>query len=170
MEDTNSRSEQTLNEEINRFENPSLTEAERMEANERFNRWADGSMGRNGRLDDERLARFMEGKLGNMQDIMKRGEEMRSWNGHIRKVEPKQNEDMVSRKEYDELIQEIYDTTDFAARVDLMRQAEDKLMETNAVVPLYFYNDIYLQKPNVTGIYTSLNQNKYFMYAEKKAE
>lgn len=78
-----------------------------MEANERFNRWADGSMGRNGRLDDERLARFMEGKLGNMQDIMKRGEEMRSWNGHIRKVEPKQNEDMVSRKEYDELKDEL---------------------------------------------------------------
>ncbi|MBQ7148810.1 MAG: peptide ABC transporter substrate-binding protein [Pseudobutyrivibrio sp.] len=70
-------------------------------------------------------------------------------------------------KAYDEKIQEIYKTTDFAARVDLMREAEDMLMDTNAVVPIYFYNDIYLQKSNVSGIYTSLNQNKYFMYAEK---
>ncbi len=80
------------------------------------------------------------------------------------------NSSAPSWKEYDEHIQKIYDTTDFAARVDLMREAEDMLMETNAVVPIYFYNDIYLQKPNVTGIYTSLNQNKYFMYAEKTAE
>ena len=70
--------------------------------------------------------------------------------------------------EYDALINEIYAETDFAARVDLMRQAEDILMDTNAVVPLYYYNDIYLQKSNVSGIYTSLNQNKYFMYATKQ--
>ena len=44
------------------------------------------------------------------------------------------------------------------------------LMETGAIVPLYYYNDIYLQKPNVKGVYASLNQNKYFMYAEKTAE
>lgn len=113
MEDTNTRSEKTLNEEINRFENPTLSEAEQREANERFNRWADGSMGRNGRLDDERLVRFMEGKLGNMQNIMKRGDEMRSWNGHIRKTEPKsENEDMVSRKEYDELKHELKEIKD----------------------------------------------------------
>ncbi len=73
-------------------------------------------------------------------------------------------------KAYDEHIQKIYEETDFAERVKLMREAEDMLMETNAVVPIYFYNDIYLQKTNVDGIYTSRNQNKYFMYAEKTAE
>jgi len=72
--------------------------------------------------------------------------------------------------EYDALINQIYTETDFAKRVDLMHQAEDMLMETGAIVPLYYYNDIYLQKPNVKGIYASLNQNKYFMYAEKTAE
>ena len=72
--------------------------------------------------------------------------------------------------EYDELINEIYAETDYAKRVELMREAEDMLMSTYAVVPIYYYNDIYLQKSNVTGIYTSLNQNKYFMYATKTAE
>lgn len=72
--------------------------------------------------------------------------------------------------EYTELINEIYTTTDFAERATLMHEAEDILMETGAVAPLYYYNDIYLQKSNVSGIYTSLNQNKFFMYATKTAE
>ncbi len=72
--------------------------------------------------------------------------------------------------EYDKLINEIYVETDYAKRVELMRKAEDMLMATYAVVPVYYYNDIYLQKANVEGIYTSLNQNKYFMYAKKSAQ
>ena len=40
-------------------------------------------------------------------------------------------------------------------REALMHQAEDMLMETGAIVPLYYYNDIYLQKETVTGIYSN---------------
>ena len=69
---------------------------------------------------------------------------------------------------YDELISQIRTTTDFAARVDLM-QAEDMLMDTWAVVPIYYYNDIYMQKSNVTGIYATIFGMKYFMYATKTA-
>lgn len=69
--------------------------------------------------------------------------------------------------EYDALIAEIRTTTDFAARVDLMHQAEDMLMETGAVVPLYFYNDVYMVKDNVDGIYATVTGMKYFMYATK---
>lgn len=68
---------------------------------------------------------------------------------------------------YDALITEIRNTTDFAARVDLLHQAEDMLMETGAVIPLYYYNDIYMQKPNVDGIYATVFGMKYFMYATK---
>ena len=68
---------------------------------------------------------------------------------------------------YDELINQIRTTTDFAARVDLMHQAEDMLMDTWAVVPIYYYNDIYMQKSNVTGIYATIFGMKYFMYATK---
>lgn len=69
--------------------------------------------------------------------------------------------------EYDALIDEIRTTTDFAARADLMHEAEDMLMETGAVVPLYFYNDVYMVKGNVDGIYATVTGMKYFMYATK---
>ena len=71
--------------------------------------------------------------------------------------------------EYDELIQEIYVETDYAKRAELMHKAEDMLMSTYAVVPVYYYNHIYLQKSNVEGVYATTNMNIYFMYAKKTA-
>lgn len=47
-----------------------------------------------------------------------------------------------------------------------MHQAEDMLMETGALVPLYYYNDIYLQKEAVSGIYSNAYGFKYFMFAD----
>lgn len=69
---------------------------------------------------------------------------------------------------YDSLITEIRSTTDFAARVDLMHQAEDMLMGTWAVIPIYYYNDLYMQKPEVDGIYATVFGMKYFMHATKE--
>ena len=69
--------------------------------------------------------------------------------------------------EYDALCEEIRTTTDFAGRVDLMHEAEDMLMDTWAVVPLYYYNDLYMMKSNVTGVYATVTGMKYFMYATK---
>lgn len=65
---------------------------------------------------------------------------------------------------YDALIKEIKASTDFAAREALMHEAEDMLMKTFALVPIYYYNDIYLQKPEVKGIYSNPYGTKYFMY------
>ena len=70
--------------------------------------------------------------------------------------------------EYDALIDEIRTTTDYEAREAMMHQAEDILMETYAVVPLYYYNDIYMQKSNVDGTFVNLFGMKYFMYSTKK--
>ncbi len=70
---------------------------------------------------------------------------------------------------YDTLIEQIHTTTDFANRVKLMHQAEDMLMETYAVVPLYYYNDIYMQKDNVKGVFSTVFGLKYFMYSTKAA-
>ena len=53
-----------------------------------------------------------------------------------------------------------------AEREAMMHQAEDMLMETGAIVPLYYYNDIYLQKENVTGIYCNNYGFKYFQFAD----
>lgn len=69
---------------------------------------------------------------------------------------------------YDAMIKDIRTTTDFAARVGLMHEAEDMLMDTWAVIPLYYYNDIYMQKSNVEGIFATVFGMKYFMYSTKK--
>lgn len=66
---------------------------------------------------------------------------------------------------YDALIDEIRTTTDLAEREALMHEAEDMLMETGALLPLYYYNDIYMQKSNVTNIYGNAYGYKYFMFA-----
>lgn len=67
--------------------------------------------------------------------------------------------------EYNQLIFNIKNTTDYSEREAMMHRAEDILMSTGAVVPLYYYNDPYIQKESIEGIYTSLFGTKYFMYA-----
>ena len=67
--------------------------------------------------------------------------------------------------EYNQLIFNIKNTTDYNEREKMMHRAEDILMSTGAIVPLYYYNDPYLQKSSVDGIYSSLFGTKYFMYA-----
>lgn len=67
--------------------------------------------------------------------------------------------------EYDNLINEIRTTTDYVEREALMHKAEDMLMETGAILPLYYYNDIYMQKADVSNIYANLYGFKYFMFA-----
>ena len=69
---------------------------------------------------------------------------------------------------YDELIKQIRVETDSDKRIDLMHQAEDMLMDTWAVVPLYEYNDMYMEKSNVSGDYANLFGMKYFLYTTKK--
>ncbi len=67
---------------------------------------------------------------------------------------------------YDEKIAQIKLETDLAKREALMHEAEDQLMETWAVVPLYYYNDVFLQKPDVSGIYSNKFGFKYFGFAK----
>lgn len=67
---------------------------------------------------------------------------------------------------YNDLITQIKTTTDYTEREALMHQAEDMLMETGAIVPIYYYNDIFLQKSDVSNIYANLYGFKYFMFAE----
>lgn len=67
--------------------------------------------------------------------------------------------------DYDARIEAIRSETDLAKREALMHEAEDELMATWAVVPLYYYNDVYLQKTDVEGIYYNLYGFKYFGFA-----
>ena len=67
--------------------------------------------------------------------------------------------------EYDILIDTIRSVTDYVDRTALMHQAEDILMATGCVVPIYYYNDVYLQKPYLSGAYSDPYGFKHFMYA-----
>lgn len=57
-----------------------------------------------------------------------------------------------SNKAYDELIQKAKNEVDEEARWDLLVQADELLMEEMPVFPLYFYNQVTLEKPGVKNI------------------
>ena len=67
---------------------------------------------------------------------------------------------------YDELIDSIKSETDTAKRTKMMHDAEDILMSNYCVIPLYYYNDIYLQKDYVSGVYSNAFATKFFMYTK----
>ena len=75
------------------------------------------------------------------------------------------NEAAPDWTEYDSLIAEIKSNIPADERVAKMHQAEDILMETGAVIPIYYYNDLYLQKEDVDNIYSNLFGFKYFQFA-----
>lgn len=65
---------------------------------------------------------------------------------------------------YDVLISNIKSCTDNEVRYEMMHLAEDMLMETGCIVPLYFYTDIYMLDSSVKGFYSNPLGYKYFMY------
>ena len=67
---------------------------------------------------------------------------------------------------YDARIEEIRKETDLEKREALMHEAEDELMNTWAIIPLYYYNDVYMQKTDVENIYSNLFGFKYFGFAK----
>ena len=75
------------------------------------------------------------------------------------------NEAAPDWTEYTDLIAQIKAETDMEKRVALMHEAEDILMGTAAVIPIYYYNDIFLQKADVEGIYSNLFGFKFFQFA-----
>ncbi len=67
---------------------------------------------------------------------------------------------------YDARIEEIKKETDLEKREALMHEAEDELMNTWAIIPLYYYNDVYMQKTDVENIYANRFGFKYFGFAK----
>lgn len=67
---------------------------------------------------------------------------------------------------YDNLIKEIKAETNYETRTKKMHEAEDILMSNYCVIPLYYYNDVYMQKSYVSGIYANAFATKFFMYAK----
>ena len=63
---------------------------------------------------------------------------------------------------FDTIINTIKSTSDNNQRFKLMHAAEDELMSTGAVTPLYYYTDTFLKKANLTGFYASPLGMKFF--------
>ena len=65
---------------------------------------------------------------------------------------------------YDVLIATIKSCTDNEKRYKLMHLAEDILMETGCITPLYYYTDLYMISKKVDGFFCNPLGYKYFMY------
>ena len=67
---------------------------------------------------------------------------------------------------YDVVISDIKSCTDMEKRYALMHKAEDLLMSTGTICPLYFYTDLYMLDDSVQGYFQNPLGYKYFMYCE----
>ena len=65
---------------------------------------------------------------------------------------------------YDVLVDTIKSCSDLEARTAMLHLAEDMLMETGCLVPLYYYTDIYMIDESVQGFFCNPLGYKYFMY------
>ena len=66
---------------------------------------------------------------------------------------------------YDLLIAAIKAETNTELRTQMMHEAEDILMSNWCVIPIYYYNDLYMQKSYVSGVYSNPFATKFFQYA-----
>ena len=65
---------------------------------------------------------------------------------------------------YDVLISAIKSCTDNDTRYELMHRAEDMLMSTGCICPIYYYTDPYMISNTVNGYFANPLGYKYFMY------
>ncbi len=69
---------------------------------------------------------------------------------------------------FDQLVSWIKAETNLEVRNQLMHVAEDLIMETGAICPLYFYTDLYMLSDSVDGFFSIPLGYKYFMYTTIK--
>ena len=67
---------------------------------------------------------------------------------------------------YDVLISMIKSCTDSEDRYAMMHLAEDMLMDTGCIVPIYYYTDLYMVDDKVNGFFSNPLGYKYFMYTD----
>lgn len=65
---------------------------------------------------------------------------------------------------YDAVIAAVKSSTDAEARFQMMHIAEDMLMASGCITPIYYYTDLYMISENVKGFYSNPLGYKYFMY------
>ena len=63
-------------------------------------------------------------------------------------------------------MKQTYVELDFETRMNLFVEAEKTLLEDMPVLPLFFYDDSILCKPEVTGVLKSYIGHVFFQYAD----
>lgn len=76
-----------------------------------------------------------------------------------------QNDAKYKNAEFDKQIAIGKSSSDRKVRMQAMHKAEDMLMGDMAIMPIYFYSDLYLINPSLKGFYGSPLGFKYFMYS-----
>ncbi|MEN8076358.1 peptide ABC transporter substrate-binding protein [Clostridioides difficile] len=73
-----------------------------------------------------------------------------------------------SNAEYDKLIADAKVETDLTKRTEMLRKAEDILMDEMPIIPIYYYTTVMGWKENVKGIQVSVLGNVYLQGAYKE--
>src|SRR5699024_7211167 len=81
-----------------------------------------------------------------------------------------QNDSKYSNTEYDALLKTSASTGDQKVRMDSMKEAEKIIMADKPIIPIYFYTQPRLEKPNVSGVTKPLLNYPSFVYADIEAE
>ena len=69
---------------------------------------------------------------------------------------------------YDEAIRLIKLEEDAEVRYEMMHRVEDLLMSTGAIVPIYYYTDLFMLSKDVDGFFSTPLGWKFFKYCEVK--
>ncbi len=77
-----------------------------------------------------------------------------------------ENKDQTWAETFDKLVAQIKVEDDQEVRFGLLHDAEDMLMETGCLIPLYYYTDVYMTSESLTDMFVSPLGFKYFMYAK----
>ncbi|MDK2808279.1 MAG: oligopeptide transport system substrate-binding protein [Clostridiales bacterium] len=77
------------------------------------------------------------------------------------------NNSFYSNSQYDELVKQVMAETDSKKALDLMRQAENLVMDEYPYINLYYKANNFLMSKNVTGYYMTASGNLYFKHAKK---
>ncbi len=92
------------------------------------------------------------------------------WNPEVAYTASAKNPSAPDWAAYDQLISEIRTDMDLEDREAKMHEAEDMLMGTGAVLPIYYYNDLYLEREGIEGDFATVFGTKYFMYTTKDGQ
>ena len=75
------------------------------------------------------------------------------------------NDGKYNNPEVDALLDKANSTADVAEHYQLLHEAENMILEDAAIAPIAYYNDFWLQEPDLKGSWHSPYGYWYFQYA-----